>query len=233
MQTAEIKVKAICVRAVPYRESDMIVTLVGVETGKITASVRGCLKKGAKLRYAAEPLNFGDYVLVGKSGKYVVTECSQIDSFNAVTADIDRYYAACMTLNTLEKLCEEAQPRVMLAALRALNDLAYSDNPTDRIETDFLLKVLEESGISLDFANCNVCKCSLESVAYFNNADGIVCAHCKAYDALPIDAISRAYIAGEGYPSHSLRVKANILLCELVYNMLGVRIGTQYFTEQL
>ena len=50
MQVEAIKTKAIVTRAVPYRESDMIVTLVSVDFGKITASARGCLKPKAKLR---------------------------------------------------------------------------------------------------------------------------------------------------------------------------------------
>lgn len=81
MQTADVKVKAVVTRAVPYNESDMIVTLVGVDTGVLTATAKGCLKPRAKLRYAAEPMNFGDYVLSGRNGRYVITECSQIESF--------------------------------------------------------------------------------------------------------------------------------------------------------
>ena len=53
------KIKAIVTRAVPYRESDMVLTLVSPEEGRLTASARGCLKPRAKLRYAAEPMNFG------------------------------------------------------------------------------------------------------------------------------------------------------------------------------
>ena len=49
MQTADVKVKAIVTRAVPYNESDMIVTLVGVDTGVLTATAKGCLKPKAKL----------------------------------------------------------------------------------------------------------------------------------------------------------------------------------------
>ena len=65
----ELKTKAIVVRAVPYHETDMIVTLVSLEYGKLTATARGCLKPKAKLRYAAEPMNFGDYLLSGKNGE--------------------------------------------------------------------------------------------------------------------------------------------------------------------
>lgn len=233
MQAVAIKTKAIVTRAVPYKESDMIVTLVSVEHGKISASARGCLKPKAKLRYAAEPFNFGDYVLQGREGKYVITECSQIESFSDVTADIERYYAACMVLESLDKLSREPQPQVFMSALSALNDLAYSDKDADEIVTEFLKNVIEANGFALDFAHCNVCKCDIEGEAYFSDRDGIVCKHCKGFTDVPVDGLSRAYISEGSASTHELRVKANFLLSNLVYLMLGVRIGAHYFTESI
>lgn len=234
MQTADLKVKAIVTRAVPYNESDMIVTLVGVETGKITATAKGCLKPKAKLRYAAEPMNFGDYVLTGRNGRYVITECSQIESFSAITLDIERYYAASLTLEVLQKLSIDSQPDLFIHALETLNNLAYTDKEPDVIVTDFLLSALKDNGNELDFAHCNVCKCDLDGAAYFKDADGVVCGHCKGFDGIPIDATQRQYLSGENRNiPHFLRVKANLLLSDFVYIMLGVSIGTHYFTEQI
>ena len=124
MQTADVKVKAIVTRAVPYNESDMIVTLVGVDTGVLTATAKGCLKPKAKLRYAAEPMNFGDYVLSGRNGRYIVTECSQIESFSSITYDIEKYYAASMILETLQRGSKDANPDLFILSLKALDALA-------------------------------------------------------------------------------------------------------------
>ncbi len=235
MQTADIKVKAIVVRAVPYKESDMIVTLVGVDTGRITATARGCLKPNAKLRYSAEPMNFGDYVLSGRAGHYVITQCSQIESFSQITQDIERYYASALVLEVLQKLSPDPQPSLFISALKTLNNLAYTDDDADTIVTDFLLDVLRIFGNELDFAHCNMCKCNLESTVYFKDADGIVCEHCKGLDGyIPIDITTRKYLSGEEKNiAHNLRVKANLLLSELVHITSGVRIGTHYFTEQI
>ena len=71
------KVRAIVTRAVPYREADLILTLVSPEEGRLTASAKGCLKPRAKLRYAASIMNFGEYMLSGKGDRYVVTDCVQ------------------------------------------------------------------------------------------------------------------------------------------------------------
>ena len=231
----ELKTKAIVVRAVPYHETDMIVTLVSAEYGKLTATARGCLKPKAKLRYVAEPMNFGDYLLSGKNGRYISADCSQIESFSSVTADIDKYYAASLTLEVLSKLTpDEPQPGLLIAALAALGDLAYEDKDTDEIVTDFLLFALNYNGNDLDFKRCNVCKCDIVGDAFFDVADGIVCEHCKNFGATVVDAVSRAYIAGENRDiSHELKMRANRTLAEIMYELLGTRIGSHYFAEQL
>ncbi len=231
----EIKTKAIVVRAVPYHETDMIVTLVSPEYGKLTATARGCLKQGAKLRYAAEPMNFGDYMLGGKSGRYIIAECSQIESFSSITTDIDKYYAASLTLEVLSKLTPDgAQPKLFIDALTALNDLAYTERDVDEVITDFLLLALKDNGSDLDFAHCNVCKCDLSGDAYFDVADGIVCEHCKNFGAIKIDAVSRAYLSGEKRDiPHTLKQRANMLVSDIIYTLLGTRIGSHYFAEQL
>lgn len=229
MQAGELKLTAIVTRATPYGESDMIITLVGVD-GKVTATARGCLKKGAKLRYAAEPMNFGDYVLACKNGRYTVIECSQIESFSEVTSDIDRYYAAFLALDVLSRLSEE---RGMLAlTLKALDELAHSDKDADDVVRDFLLMTLALGGNTLDFGVCNVCGLTLDEEAYFKESDGIVCKHCRGEGAIVIDAASRSYLDG-GETSHSLRLRANKLLCDLIYNMLGIKINAEYFVERV
>lgn len=227
-----IKVKAIAVRAVPYGESDMIVTLVGVDTGKLTATAKGCLKRGAKLRYAAEPFNFGEYVLAGRNGRYVISECSQIDAFSPITADLDKYYDGCLVLEAIGKLSEEPSPEIFMCALKALSALAYDGIDPSEAVRDFLLGVIEAGGSNLNFETCNLCGCVIEGEAYFQDADGIVCKHCKGAHAIELGAEERAFLAGrEG--TRTIALRANIRLLELVYIMLGVKINSRYLTEQL
>lgn len=230
-----IKTKAIVTRATPYKESDMIVTLISVDLGKITASARGCLKPKAKLRFAAEPFNFGEYVLSGKNDRYVITECNQIESFSGITADLSRYYAGFSILDALEKLSREADARIFALALKSLNELAYGEESTaDEAVTEFLKGALMLGGVSLGFGHCNSCKCVLDGTAYFSDKDGVVCPHCRSYEDIAIDGIFRAYINGEakGTP-HALAGQANVLLAELIFRTLGVKLNTRYFTESI
>jgi DNA repair protein RecO (recombination protein O) len=232
--TEEIKVKAIVTRAVPYNESDIIITLVSVEKGVLTASARGCLKPKAKLRYAAEIMNFGEYRLAGKNGRYIVADCSQIESFSSITSDLDKFYAAALVLELLQKLSPNAQPALFMRALTALDALANKGADADGVVTDFMTGALEDGGCGLDFSNCAVCGCTLEGGAAFSVSDGIICRHCAPVEAERIDAASRAYIANENREiPKQLKQKANIALAQMVYCMLGARVSNHYFTEQL
>ena len=57
------KIKALVLRAADFKENDKLLLLYCGEYGKITASIRGVKKPGAKLKFAAEPFCFGEFML--------------------------------------------------------------------------------------------------------------------------------------------------------------------------
>ena len=77
----EVKVNAIVIRAVDYKDNDRILTLYSLEKGKITAGIKGVKKAGAKLKFASEPFCFAEYILAEKNGRYTVTSASYYESF--------------------------------------------------------------------------------------------------------------------------------------------------------
>lgn len=227
------KVKGIVTRAVPYKESDMVLTLVTLEEGRMTVSARGCLKPRAKLRFAAEPMNFGEYMLAGKGDRYIVTDCVQYDSFSPITADIEKFYSACMILELLSKLSPEPQPGIFLAAVKELKALAYDGKQAWDAACDFLLAALAEGGNGLDLGVCSECGCILEGEAVFTDSQGMVCPHCAPWDGIKVDAASRAFLSGERRDvPDAVKIRACMLLGDFLYRMQGVRPDSRYFKEQ-
>lgn len=228
------KVKAIVTRAVPYRDADMILTLVSPEEGRLTASAKGCLKPRAKLRYAAEVMNFGEYMLTGKGDRYIVTDCVQYDSFSPITSDLNKFYTACMILELLARLSPEAQPGLFLRAAEELKAMAYEGKCAPDAACDFLCGTLAENGAALDFTVCASCGCILDGDASVSVSDGVVCPHCAGFDGIKIDAASRAFVAGERRDADgAVKARANLLLADVVYRILGVRPDGSYFKEQI
>lgn len=226
------KVTAIVTRAVPYNETDMILTLVTLEEGRITATAKSCLKPHAKLRYAAEPMNFGEYMLAGRGDRYIVTDCTQIESFGALTADLANYYAAALVLDVLQKLSPESQPSLFMHAVGALKSMAFENVPAPNAIADFLLSALSDNGYDLDLKFCSSCGCILEGDCAFTSSGGIVCRHCADYTSVIIDGVSRAFLSGEHTDiPKALKTKANLELKDIVYELLGVKISSHYFVE--
>ena len=62
----EVKVNALVIKAVDYKDNDRILTLYSLEKGKITAGIKGVKKAGAKLKFASEPFCFAEYILAEK-----------------------------------------------------------------------------------------------------------------------------------------------------------------------
>lgn len=228
------KVTAIVTRATRYHETDMIVNLVTLEEGRLTATARGCLKPKAKLRYAAEPMNFGEYMLSGNGDRYIVADCSQIESFSPITCDLDKFYASSMILEVLQKLSAISQPQLFMHAINALKGMAYEGKDAQEGITDFLLDALKDGGFDFDFSTCNDCKCMIDGDCAYSERDGIICPHCAGNDCFIIDGVSRAYIANEdrNISSH-LKNRANMLLADIVNSAIGVKINNQYFTEKI
>ncbi|HPD02788.1 MAG TPA: DNA repair protein RecO [Eubacteriales bacterium] len=177
----KIKVNGIVVRSVPYGDYDKVLTLVTPERGKLAASARSVRKSSAKLKYAAEPFSFGEYMLAPASGgKLVVCECMQHDNFFGLTRDLERYYGGFMLLEILEKLSsEEPNGPLMAAVLDGLKLLCYTDAAPKVAVSGTLLTVLEVLGYKLNFTSCAACGKELGESVYFDADSGFVCGVCR------------------------------------------------------
>ena len=86
----EFKADALLLRAVDYGENDRMVTLLTAERGKIAASLKGVRKAGARLRFAAQPFCFAEYVFASRANRNTVTSASLYDGFYALCEDVKR-----------------------------------------------------------------------------------------------------------------------------------------------
>ena len=59
----ELIVNGLMLKSADYKENDKILTLLTAEKGKITAGIKGVRKAKAKLKFAAQPFCFAEYVL--------------------------------------------------------------------------------------------------------------------------------------------------------------------------
>ena len=66
--------KALVLRAVDYKETDKVLTLLTPMDGKVTASARGSRKRGSALAAGTQLLAWSDMVLYEYQGRWTVKE---------------------------------------------------------------------------------------------------------------------------------------------------------------
>lgn len=206
----KIKTTGIVVRSVEYGEADKILTLITLEFGKITVLARGVKKDKAKLKYAAAPFSFGEYVLASSQGdRLTLAECVQQESFFELTTELDRYYAGFILLETLEKLSvRESNPDLFIAVLTGLKDLAYGESDAKISLVQALLSVLEVSGYGLNFRTCANCGGALGKGVTFDFSSGLVCSSCVVADGVGVPDAVLAFL-------HSLSNKTDLKTVEI------------------
>lgn len=205
----EFKADALLLRAVDYGENDRMVTLLTAERGKIAASLKGVRKAGARLRFAAQPFCFAEYVFAARGGRNTVTSAALHDGFYALCEDVTRYYAAAVVTETCDRISLEGMQAapLLVAAVTALEGLC-ADEPLALLT--FLLAALAYAGYPVETGACPACGRVPAGRMRFSFADGaFFCDECLP-DAVPASestylALRAARGTGEAEPDGIVR----------------------------
>jgi DNA repair protein RecO (recombination protein O) len=157
------KVNALMLRAVDYRDNDKILTLITPELGRISAGIRGVKKAGAKLKFAAQPFCFAEYILSKTGDKYTVVQASEGESFYELRTDICKFYAASAVCEGALATTFEGDEcgRVFSDSIKALTAMCSGDECGELIK--YLLSILDISGYGIGLDNCTECGSPLTS----------------------------------------------------------------------
>ena len=172
-------------RGVDYKDNDKMLTLYSVERGIIGAGIRGVKKPSAKLKFAAQPFCFAEYLLSVNGERITVIGATELESFYNLRLDIPSFYMASAISEYLLKCAgEESDEPLFMLAINALKKLNFSSEGKLAVLADFLLKALDLAGYGIRGSACE--KCSLPAhlgeFAYFDFEKGVLlCEEC-AYD---------------------------------------------------
>ncbi len=153
----EVKVSGVTLRAADYNENDKIITLLTAESGKITAAVKGVKKAGAKLRFAAQPFCFAEFVLARRGEKYTVIGAAEAESFYDLRTDVNKFYAASAAAEAALNLTFEGDGdrEILYKLLKTFSDMCGGDEKQALI--GFLTFSLRRAGYGLALDNCVKC----------------------------------------------------------------------------
>ena len=177
----EIKVNALVIKAIDYKDNDRILTLYSLEKGKITAGIKGVKKAGAKLKFASEPFCFAEYILAEKGGRYTVTTASYIDCFYDLRLNLEKYYYSAVVSDFLNVHIENEMPDPYLfdLAINSIKNICYSDCEKMHL-ANFLFKAVEALGYGISSLNCEACGDKINGRVFFRCKDAsFACESCR------------------------------------------------------
>ena len=175
----EIKVDALVLRTADYGESDRMLTLFTLQRGKLSAACKGVRKAGAKLRFAAQPFCFVEYVLAVRGERATVISAANTDGFYGLRGSVEKLYAAASLAGICDALLYDGivNEALFLYAVDALRTMCEGDEAEALIA--FILRALELSGYKADFTACAACGAPVEGRAYYDaSGGGFYCAEC-------------------------------------------------------
>lgn len=177
----DIKVNALMLRAVDYNENDKILTLLTDGYGKISAGIKGVKKPNAKLKFAAQPFCFAEYILAKRGDKYTVINCSECESFYELRTDINKFYAASSVMEAANILTYEGDEcaEIFSECVKTLSAMCAGDERLPLIK--FLAFALRSSGYGIALENCAECGAELvtaEKLRFDMDTGAFTCFDC-------------------------------------------------------
>lgn len=184
----QIKFKGIVLKSIDYKEKDKLLTIFSLELGKLTAVLKGVRQEKAKLKFAAMPFCFAEFVATNVNGYYTITECYQIESFYDIFSNYKKSVAGFLFLEIsciiMQKTPDESW---FLTLLNFLKELEFSKTDEKILEIKFLLTTLKKIGYALSFDYCAECGLKFMGEVHLNLETGeLECSTCSNINSVKL-----------------------------------------------
>jgi len=241
---------AVVLHTTPYGESDLIVTLYTVDSGKIKGIAKGA--KRSRKRFGNR-LEIGSYVNVTyfekeSAGLVRLGDCELIRAFSGLREDIHKLAWASYFIELVKEMtAEKIENKPLFRLLIAFLSLADKGVLKEEIQRVFEIRFLSHLGYRPQLDHCTRCRKSAPGERFFfsSREGGIICPSCAASlsglmpvslgtvktlilaQTLPLDKVGRI-----SFSPQSLR-ESQALLSSFLQQYLGKELKSKKFLEQI
>ena len=176
----EEKESGVVLGAVNFSENDKILNIFTLSKGVVCARIKGVKKAGAKLKFAAEPFCFAEYVFSKNADKRTVIGATLIDSFYPIRENIHKYFSAGAVVEFIKHFYKEevVDEQEFFLAINALKEIAYTENHLTAL-VKFLILALENFGYKITLEGCFNCEKDIDGRIFFDYRSGaFLCQDC-------------------------------------------------------
>ena len=180
----DVRTDGVVLKARPYGERDMILTLLTPEHGRITVLARSVGKNKKQSVLYAQNFVFSHYLLFKGKGMYVVDSAEVAEPFYGLRSNLSRLALAQYFADVAAKCSEESDAAALCSLLlNSLYLLSETDLDEELIKLVFEAKYCITEGVFPEVI-CNVCGCGEPVKWSFRN--GFCCEKCG--DGYPVTA---------------------------------------------
>ena len=181
-----LKTVGFILRAIKFRESDLILTVLSREHGKISLIAKAARRTESKFGAALDLLTLSELVFYDAENLKLLKEASIIEDYRALKSDYERLTLALQTAHLLNQFVEEHHPDLTVFELLRdfLSELVFLKN-LDLAAVAVKLKLMRALGIAPRMSSCARGKHRLTNEFWFSpQSGGFVCGEChQAGDA--------------------------------------------------
>lgn len=195
--------KGLILRETPYKEADVMLSVLTECEGKLSVLARGAKRKSSRMSAAVQLLTYSEFTLYESGGRYTLNEAEPIEMFYGIRGDIVKLALASYFAEVLEQASDEESinPELLRLGLNSLYALSNTKIPHEKIKAVFEFKLCEIAGYAPNVFSCASCGTS-DNLAAFDIQNGsVMCEKCvrgyhRDIDASVVDAM-RFIIRGD------------------------------------
>ncbi len=188
--------KGLVLRETPYKEADVMLSVLTECGGKLSVLARGAKRKGSRVSAGIQLLTYSEFTLYESGGRYTLNEAEPVEMFFGIRNDIVKLALASYFAEVLEQAADEESinPELLRLGLNSLYALAKTSISQEKIKAVFELKVADLSGYTPNVLGCSCCG-SVDDIVAFDIRNGaLLCKACnngyhKRIDAGAVDAM--------------------------------------------
>lgn len=181
MTDRTVKTEAIVLRSFKYGEADLILTLFGRSTGRISAIAKGARKTKNRMRGNLQLFGLGNFLLYKGKSLYTVTQCESKEPFLILRENLSKFAYASYCIEIMRELLPEEE--VNVHAYRLLCEILrlMSSGGEELAARLFDFRMFKISGYQPEMSCCVKCGGSLTPTSVFSALEGgmICCGGAK------------------------------------------------------
>ena len=181
--------KGLILRETPYKDADVMLTVLTECQGKLSVLARGVRRKGSRMSAAVQLLTYSEFTLYENGSRFTLNEAEPIEMFYGIRDDIAKLSLASYFAEVLDEAAdsESINPELLRLGLNTLYALAKTDMSLKHIKAVFELRAAVLSGYAPELSVCRTCGCADNITCFDVQNGGISCAVCAAPGSVKID----------------------------------------------